>query len=704
MSGNGSSSIEYYPVITLALSPASVAEDGTANLIYTFTRTGSTTSPLTVNYTVAGTATNGSDFTGISTAGTIKTVSFAAGSATATVIVNPTADTTVEANETVALALAAGTGYSIGTTAAVTGTITNDDLTAITPPPQPSSVYVSDLTPIASINGWGSYERDRSNGGTATGDGRTLTLNGVTYAKGLGVHAFSSLTYSLGGGYSRFQSFIGLDDYVPNGSGSVVFRVLADGAEIFRSGILNGSSATQFVDLDVAGRQSLQLIADAADGSIVSDHANWADARLLLSSSPATPLPSISLAVSPASVAEDGTANLIYTFTRTGSTTSPLTVNYTVAGTATNGSDFTGISTAGTIKTVSFAAGSATATVIVNPTADTTVEANETVALALAAGTGYSIGTTAAVTGTITNDDLTTITNGVTLPSRPTTGWTVNQFTVGLAPFGIEGESLPVYTGPYEIPAGSVITGMRFTSPVSLHQGNIIIERSLFQPTSAGSGLPIVTTTNYNNWAPARGRVIIRDSEIDGSLLPSDQARAFSTGFIGIADLQRNYIHNVGSGIGLYNTGRQLDALIEHNYVDDLVSWGNGATTGNHSSAFTIRDFTDADRPDRVAIIRNNHFNADSANTTSALFIAAQEGRIDNLIVAGNLLAGNSWNLAAEPARFGYNNVSVTNNRFAPSPTAFGAAYGLGSPWAAWQDNFRYNPAMPDGMGSAVLP
>jgi len=45
--------------------------------------------------------------------------------------------------------------------------------------------------------------------------------------------------------------------------------------------------------------------------------------------------PSIALAVSASSVSEDGTTNLVYTFTRNGVTTNPLTVNYTVGGTAT---------------------------------------------------------------------------------------------------------------------------------------------------------------------------------------------------------------------------------------------------------------------------------------------------------------------------------------------------------------------------------
>ena len=114
--------------VTLAVSPSSVTEDGTANLVYTFTRTGVTTNALTVNYTLGGTATLNTDYT---RTGTNNTVTFAAGSTTAKVTIDPTADTTVEPNETVILTLAAGTGYKVGTTTPVTGTITNDDFSKL---------------------------------------------------------------------------------------------------------------------------------------------------------------------------------------------------------------------------------------------------------------------------------------------------------------------------------------------------------------------------------------------------------------------------------------------------------------------------------------------------------------------------------------------------------------------------------------------
>ncbi|MFZ0407272.1 MAG: hypothetical protein WAM11_04070, partial [Cyanobium sp.] len=112
------------PVITLAVAPAVVIEDGVPNLVYIFSRTGTTTSDLIINYDIAGSA-DAADYTG-ATPGTGKTIRFAAGFATASLTIDPKADNSAESDETVVLTLAAGTGYTIGTTAAVVGTISND--------------------------------------------------------------------------------------------------------------------------------------------------------------------------------------------------------------------------------------------------------------------------------------------------------------------------------------------------------------------------------------------------------------------------------------------------------------------------------------------------------------------------------------------------------------------------------------------------
>ena len=141
-----------------------------------------------------------------------------------------------------------------------------------------SATYLSGLTPSSAVNGWGPYEKDMSNGEQAGGDGRTLTLAGVTFAKGLGVHAASDLRYVVPSGCSAFTASVGVDDEVGT-NGSVVFQVLADGAVVFDSGVMTGASATRQVSVSLAGVAQLRLVV-GGNGVVDYDHADWADAKL----------------------------------------------------------------------------------------------------------------------------------------------------------------------------------------------------------------------------------------------------------------------------------------------------------------------------------------------------------------------------------------------------------------------------------------
>jgi hypothetical protein len=145
---------------------------------------------------------------------------------------------------------------------------------------QAGTTYLSDLAWVSATNGWGPVERDMSNGGKAAGDGLTLTLNGITYQKGLGAHANSTITYSLaGGGWKTFRTDVGLDDE-EGLAGRATFRVYVDGKKVFDSGTMTATSATKSVNVSISGRRQLQLVVDS-NGSIDSDHADWAGARLL---------------------------------------------------------------------------------------------------------------------------------------------------------------------------------------------------------------------------------------------------------------------------------------------------------------------------------------------------------------------------------------------------------------------------------------
>ena len=118
------------PSVTLTVAPAAVLENGASNIVYTFTRVGSTANSLTVNYSVGGTATFNNDYSQTGATdfnATNGTITFDAGSSTKTLTIDPTGDTISENDETVSLQLAAGTGYTVGTAVARTGTIKNDD-------------------------------------------------------------------------------------------------------------------------------------------------------------------------------------------------------------------------------------------------------------------------------------------------------------------------------------------------------------------------------------------------------------------------------------------------------------------------------------------------------------------------------------------------------------------------------------------------
>jgi hypothetical protein len=166
---------------------------------------------------------------------------------------------------------------------------------APTPTPLPSTMttgYLSDQSWVSALNGWGPVERNMSNGGSAAGDGRTLTMNGVTYAKGLGTNSYSAITYQPAGQCSSFTASVGIDDEV-GANGSVVFQIYADGTKLFESGVLRGGGPIQNVNINIAGRQQLVLyVLDAGDGGWL-DHADWANPYITCAggNNPPTPTP-----------------------------------------------------------------------------------------------------------------------------------------------------------------------------------------------------------------------------------------------------------------------------------------------------------------------------------------------------------------------------------------------------------------------------
>lgn len=110
--------------------------------------------------------------------------------------------------------------------------------------------------------------------------GGTLSLGGIAYERGLGVHSRTELQYDLGGQFERFTATVGIDDAMRPG-GSVLFEVRGDGRVLYSSGTITGAEPPQQIRVDVAGVNELTLLTDYGDGLDLGDQADWAQARLI---------------------------------------------------------------------------------------------------------------------------------------------------------------------------------------------------------------------------------------------------------------------------------------------------------------------------------------------------------------------------------------------------------------------------------------
>ncbi|MBU8866613.1 NPCBM/NEW2 domain-containing protein [Paenarthrobacter aromaticivorans] len=175
---------------------------------------------------------------------------------------------------TASAALAAATLVAAGLAASPTATA------AELPPPPTGVVYASDVPWSSMTNGWGPAELDMSNGGQALADANRapLTIGGTVYAKGLGTHAASSITYNLGGQCRQFLAQVGVDD-TQGDRGRVDFKVLVDGVERF-AGERKGTDGALPVNVDLRGGTTLQLKVEAGPEGNGNDHADWADAKI----------------------------------------------------------------------------------------------------------------------------------------------------------------------------------------------------------------------------------------------------------------------------------------------------------------------------------------------------------------------------------------------------------------------------------------
>ena len=495
------------PSVSVAVAPASVSEDGATNLVYTLTRSLNLASPTVVNITTGGTATSGTDYTG-----GVATVSIPGGATTATITIDPTVDGTVEANETVALTVAAGAGYTVGAPASATGTILNDDVPSATIAVAPASVaedgatnlvYTVTLNQAAltatSVNftvaGTATSGTDYAAvtsplviaAGATTG---TLTVNPIADAT-IEADETVVLTLGAGAGYTvgAPASATGtiLNDDLPNltiddvtsneGNGATVsfsFTVFLNqpagpGGVTFDIATANGTAiaGTDYVANTLTGQTipagasnySFTVVVTSDDRNEPTEtffvnitnvtNANVVDGQGLGTIVNDDPLPNMAINDVTVTEGNSGTTNAVFTVSLNTASGQTVSVNYATAdGTAVQPADYTNSS-----GTVTFTPGQTSQTLTVPVIGETVPEANENFFVNLTGAVNATI-TDNQGQGTITNDDVPVTVNPATLANGTVAAAYSQSLTAsgGVAPYA------------FSVTAGALPAGLTLTA------------------------------------------------------------------------------------------------------------------------------------------------------------------------------------------------------------------------------------------------
>lgn len=130
---------------------------------------------------------------------------------------------------------------------------------------------------------WKTVNKDKA----SVGESIKVLVNGENkeFAKGIGTHANSEIVYDLADkNYDYFETLVGVDrNIAENSNSSVTFKVLADGEEIYNSGVMGYNTEAKVVRIPLNDVKELTLIASDSGNGNASDHADFADAKFYIS-------------------------------------------------------------------------------------------------------------------------------------------------------------------------------------------------------------------------------------------------------------------------------------------------------------------------------------------------------------------------------------------------------------------------------------
>ncbi|MFM2165844.1 MAG: hypothetical protein RIS79_215 [Verrucomicrobiota bacterium] len=291
------------PKVSLTATKNSTMENLVDPAVFTISRTGSTAADLTMNYAVSGTAGSGADFSALS-----GSVTILAGNASATVQITPVDDSISENLETVILTLSTNAAYildPLATTA--TASIYDDDLQTVNVTASDATATEIDLTVSGAAADTGTFLITRS------GD----TTNALTV-----YYAFSGVTGS------GVMALHGPDyEWMP---GVVVIPAGQSAASI--------TIVPRFDGLGEGPEQCVLNLGASATNYILGSSAT---ATVTINDNPADK-PYLDVVNTANGVEPSTNANFRFTM-RGGSNATPLQVDFTLSGSAVNGTDYDSI-------------------------------------------------------------------------------------------------------------------------------------------------------------------------------------------------------------------------------------------------------------------------------------------------------------------------------------------------------------------------
>ena len=442
------------------------AEEGPVNGLFTVTRdTVGLANPLTVVYTVTGTAAAGSDYTARSGSVTID-----ANQTSATITVPVLQDNDFsEGTETVIVTLTSDAAYTVGTPANATVEIADGTKPVVT------VVKTTDGAEVGPINGVFTVSRPA---GETTNFALTVnyTVDGASTAASGSDYTALSGSVVIGAGQTQASVTVPVlqDTDFAEGTENVILNISADAAYTL------GAPNSATVDITDGSKPSVTLV-KTTDG------------------------------------AEAGLINGLFTVTRStaNGTANPLTVTYATDGasTATSGSDYAALS-----GSIIIGAGQTSATIPVTVVQDTDfAEGTENVILNLSAGAAYDVGTPGSATVQIT-DGIQPVVNIVKMLDGSEVGPVNGLFTVSRSLESASSGPVTVYftTNSSTAAAGSDYTAFGATN-VTLASGvtnatlPVYVRRDGLTEGAEYVQLTLLANSGYTIGASASATVDIED-------------------------------------------------------------------------------------------------------------------------------------------------------------------------------------------------